>query len=1104
MAAAVGVSPRRIRVTGFLPGSVRVQLEIGQALPTGDDPWTADAVLEELRRQVQDPSSKLRCGEIGRLCQNAVVTNIMNDAEIPKESVKNEELTSSYFAPSGDFASVPKPLEVDPSRSGIQRFGPDAADTKEKEGSGKQKAPLIKSAWEDDTYDSIPTVPPQPGQPQVPHAGKKPIFRASRDGDEKKAEWVQPYQEPPMYYFYDSSAVATRPAHQKFTPYARFNLTRHPVGITGPGKGDNGHYKTWGSLTLATASSWIENEVVLSQTLLEAQRRAVEEAEEDQQDLDSTAVQSVPGTARVTARSTASEGPEDDAATVPIFPTQPEEDKEEKADVNPQDAGDGVSDVENELGQDAAAAKETEVEASPTIDTTPKAEEAEPKEKKKKKPTKRRKSVDVSEIDGQEGGATGSVGTAVADAIDTAAVTPSGKGRKSVKSPAPKKLSVSPSASPRNDKAEGKASGLKQEVDAEDAAKDDEEGGTKSQKLKKASRRKSRAGARGIGSADDRSLSVGASSGLAEDEVADADGVLDGVGTQSTSLKKQRSRSSSKEPQEQGQSAKSRRSGSDKEETGRRKSVVERKSSRVQATPIQEESRTTDERASLGDSLGISLSNMEDELSDSAEAGATSSSPIRKHSRKSLPRTIVTPPKALKSDESLQKDREEPSEEEDQAAQDMSPSVRSNARQSMAESRRSVRSSVSQNSGSPSIMKRSSEALDTVPGSPGSAARRSRAESADKNVAWADEKRKTDKRASSEGAIKRKTRKTEVDAVSLQAAGAGRTSCWVGMTGGIPGTGLRRKAPHIQYWNNVDNEADGTVASSSAGHLDDYTSPAYIRATYRHTTVKLGPPYNIGLAAPDGSPGLGEGKRQSVWIQGANWAEEQQDKQDWANSYASIEKRPTVRLGPGRGIRGMGQTWTENLHEVAPAPEPEPTAKRHPKAKLKGKANVMSGAPGQALRKQGKPKAESKGPPGHHTHHGHHFQYATDSDTSPGPPLDRYEGGSPRSISPSDLAEGSEDYAAYAAKMMAPEAKKNGKPGKAGKAALALGGKGKNKKPEPEKKEEKKESDAKTGKDKVVVEPTSPKKLGGDHPSRPTINKKNFESSMGNKPGDDN
>merc|ERR1711904_451124 len=100
---------------------------------------------------------------------------------------------------------------------------------------------------------------------------------------------------------------------------------------------------------------------------------------------------------------------------------------------------------------------------------------------------------------------------------------------------------------------------------------------------------------------------------------------------------------------------------------------------------------------------------------------------------------------------------------------------------------------------------------------------------------------------------------------------------------------------------------------------------------------------------------------KSVWIQGANWAEEQQDKSDWAMSYASIEKRPRMTLGPGRGIRGMGQTWTDGqtFYEEEPPPEPEPTAKRQPKAKLKGKA--MSGAPGQALRKQAKPKAESKG-----------------------------------------------------------------------------------------------------------------------------------------------
>merc|ERR1711939_705839 len=241
-----------------------------------------------------------------------------------------------------------------------------------------------------------------------------------------------------------------------------------------------------------------------------------------------------------------------------------------------------------------------------------------------------------------------------------------------------------------------------------------------------------------------------------------------------------------------------------------------------------------------------------------------------------------------------------------------------------------------------------------------------RSTSVDKKLSFADE-RKKEKRPTSEGAV------------NLASLGSGPTSRYVGMTGGIPGTGLRGKAPEMKFWGDADNGEDGERGRSSVGRLDDYTSPAYVRATYRAATVKVGPPYNLGLT-PTADSGL-RGRKGSLWIKGAQWTAEEQDKQDWAMSYASTEKKQPIRLGPDCGIRGMGQAWNENLENYA-APPPEPEAKPQPLAKTKAKGHAtkpLSGAPGTALRKQVKGKGLAV-PKGHRSHRGRHGM--TDSDTS--------------------------------------------------------------------------------------------------------------------------
>merc|ERR1719454_515789 len=89
IADACAIPNERITILGFEPGSVKVLVKITEATtdeepvvqqgnerarrgqPTG--PKSAADVLAELQKQVSDPASRLRLGEVGPFCSSAVV-----------------------------------------------------------------------------------------------------------------------------------------------------------------------------------------------------------------------------------------------------------------------------------------------------------------------------------------------------------------------------------------------------------------------------------------------------------------------------------------------------------------------------------------------------------------------------------------------------------------------------------------------------------------------------------------------------------------------------------------------------------------------------------------------------------------------------------------------------------------------------------------------------------------------------------------------------------------------------------------------------------------------------------------------------------------------
>merc|ERR1711904_581616 len=156
-----------------------------------------------------------------------------------------------------------------------------ASKTASKASSGIQK-PLIPSAWgptEDHTIPGdIPGAPsagPSPGEYQKADADCKPVFRTSAwNQSDPRPDWANPYSDPPRYSYYDANAATGGAKEKKWEPDAKFFHTRHPVGCSPPPAGASSpltkgavHYKTWGALTLSTATSWLENEQGLVTTL---------------------------------------------------------------------------------------------------------------------------------------------------------------------------------------------------------------------------------------------------------------------------------------------------------------------------------------------------------------------------------------------------------------------------------------------------------------------------------------------------------------------------------------------------------------------------------------------------------------------------------------------------------------------------------------------------------------------------------------------------------------------------------------------------------------------------------------------------------------------
>jgi hypothetical protein len=112
VADACGIPPERVQVLGFEPGSVKVLLKIAEpaadevpivpeaearrrkGAPTG--PKTAAEVLSELSRQVADPASRLRLGEVGPFVSSAVVERGLSTTS---KKVEHASLDQAYVAP---------------------------------------------------------------------------------------------------------------------------------------------------------------------------------------------------------------------------------------------------------------------------------------------------------------------------------------------------------------------------------------------------------------------------------------------------------------------------------------------------------------------------------------------------------------------------------------------------------------------------------------------------------------------------------------------------------------------------------------------------------------------------------------------------------------------------------------------------------------------------------------------------------------------------------------------------------------------------------------------------------------------------------------------
>lgn len=265
LAEAANIPKERIQVQGFEEGSVVVLFHIKEPLPgetapvpegnrirgapTG--PKSAEGVYDDLRKQVNDGSSKLRLGEVGPFVSNATLERGVSTIG---SKVLQGSLDTAFVAPP---ISDKKPGNT--SDRNLAWTGSTAAGDTLARGPGMGTTAMTWGAA---------TGAPTMGLSQNPTSQTGGMFRTTCPNDDKDtAGWTAPYAQQGLYTFYDTkpeevhpapiheAPLSTKPQKQKFKMHASFCLTRHPVKGTDAFK----DLPVPQSPTIAAAASWLEN-----------------------------------------------------------------------------------------------------------------------------------------------------------------------------------------------------------------------------------------------------------------------------------------------------------------------------------------------------------------------------------------------------------------------------------------------------------------------------------------------------------------------------------------------------------------------------------------------------------------------------------------------------------------------------------------------------------------------------------------------------------------------------------------------------------------------------------------------------------------------------
>eukprot|EP00747_Dinoflagellata_sp_TGD_P102093 gnl/TRDRNA2_/TRDRNA2_168554_c6_seq1.p1 gnl/TRDRNA2_/TRDRNA2_168554_c6~~gnl/TRDRNA2_/TRDRNA2_168554_c6_seq1.p1 ORF type:complete len:1144 (-),score=216.75 gnl/TRDRNA2_/TRDRNA2_168554_c6_seq1:130-3102(-) len=115
---------------------------------------------------------------------------------------------------------------------------------------------------------------------------------------------------------------------------------------------------------------------------------------------------------------------------------------------------------------------------------------------------------------------------------------------------------------------------------------------------------------------------------------------------------------------------------------------------------------------------------------------------------------------------------------------------------------------------------------------------------------------------------------------------------WVGLHGGLRGTGLRTLYDK--------NSRLPQLAGGKTPAYDDLHTPGYVRQAYRHGCVGVGPPYLTEEA---------ENKTSPVW-NACPLLDKELDKNDWNRTYSRMQSRGPKSLGPQVSIRNLRPNLT--------------------------------------------------------------------------------------------------------------------------------------------------------------------------------------------------